>query len=156
MAKIKLSESTGGGYITKEEKNALLKITHAEYDMDFGKVKINLVNERGESMQNNFNLLNSDGTNNDGALKAFSYFARVAVGDWDRDDVEDTEMIGRFIRGDISVREGENKNKNGETMKFANLDKVYMTQDEFTSSKAAQGAEEETEVEDDEDDFDWD
>ena len=155
MAKIKLVE-TGAGFIDKAAKNELLKITSCEYNPDFGKVTMTLADQSGKVMNNNFNLLNADGSNNEGALKAFSYFAKVALGDWDRDDVEDTDLINCYIRGDISLNEGKEKSKTGETMWFANLDKVYMTEDKFTKTKAKKAVQEQEEAAaDDEDDFDW-
>ena len=135
MAKINLAESTGGSYIKEAGKNVLLQITHAKYNQDFGKVEMTLTNEKGETMNNNFGLMNNDGSINEKALKAFSYFARVAVGDWDRDDIEDEELLGCYIRGDIKLTEGKEKNKSGEIMVFANLDKVYSTTDTFNKSK---------------------
>ena len=141
MAKINLAESTGGSYIKEASEKVLLQITHAKYNPDFGKVEMILTNEKGETMNNNFNLLNSDGKSmNEGALKAFSYFARVALGDWDRDDIEDEELVGCYIRGDIKLSEGKEKNKSGEIMVFANLDKVYTTNDSFAKSKVKSAA----------------
>ena len=158
MAKINLSENTGGSYIKEAGKNVLLQITHAKYNPDFGKVEMTLSNEKGETMNNNFGLMNNDGSINEKALKAFSYFARVAVGDWDRDDIEDEELVGCYIRADISLKEGKEKNKDGEIMMFANLDKVYTTNDSFKKSKAKSAVvEDEYEVsEPDAIDEDWD
>ena len=156
MARIKLTESTGGAYINKAEKNALLQITSCEYDPEFGKISMILSNERGETMQNNFRFMNNDGSQNEPALKAFSYFSRVAMGDWTIDGVDDQDLIGKYIRADISLREG--KSKDGEIIKFANLDKVYQTEDEFQASKVKVAAADEVEYEDDvtEEDEDWD
>lgn len=159
MAKINLAESTGGSYIKEAGEKVLLQITHAKYNPDFGKVEIILTNEKGETMNNNFNLLNSDGKSmNEGALKAFSYFARVALGDWDRDDIEDEELVGCYIRGDIKLSEGKEKNKSGEIMVFANLDKVYTTTDSFAKSKVKAAAIDEDDEYDNapETDEDWD
>jgi len=157
MAKINLAESTGGSYIKEAGKNVLLQITNAKYNQDFGKVEMTLSNEKGETMNNNFGLMNNDGSINEKALKAFSYFARVAVGDWDRDDIEDEELVGCYIRADIALREGKEKNKDGETMYFANLDKVYTTSDTFKKSKVKEVVEDEDEdISEDVADEDWD
>ena len=64
MAKITLAESTGGSYIKEAGKNVLLQITAAKYSQDFGKVEMTLTNEKGETMNNNFGLMNNDGSIN--------------------------------------------------------------------------------------------
>lgn len=130
MAKIKLAASTGGAFISKAGKNVLLQIIESDYDQDFGKVSIVLQNKKGETMQNNFNLLDAEGSLKEGALKAFSYFSRVALGDWSKDDIEAEELVGCVLRGDIVMTKGNKPGKSGEDVFFANLDKVYMASDE--------------------------
>lgn len=127
---IKLSESSGK-FISKAGENVLLKITKAKYDQEFGKVEIVLENEHGETVNNNFGLLNQDESANEGAIKAFSYFSRVALGDWGRDEVEEDELVGRFVRADIKMVKGSKPSKDGKVLEFANIDKVYMTEDSF-------------------------
>lgn len=158
MAKINLAESNGA-FINQPGKNVLLVITKAKYDQEYGKVEIVLENEKGEIVNNNYGLLDNDGSINEGALKAFSYFARVAVGDWGRDDIEDEEMIGCFVRCDIEMKEGTKEGKDGKKMEFANIVKSYMTDDRFDrvkkekSAKPSTGKKAKPVVEDDED---WD
>jgi hypothetical protein len=135
MAKIKLVESTGGAYINQAGSKVLLRITKSNYDQDFGKVEITLENEKGELVNNNFGLMSQDGSMNEGAIKAFSYFARVAIGDWGRDDIEDEELVGCYVRADIKMVKGSKPNKDGEILEYANLDKVYMTDDTFDDQK---------------------
>lgn len=160
MAKIELTKMSGSAFIKEAGAKVLLQITHCKYNQEFGKVEMTLTNEKGETMNNNFSLMNSDGSPNEKALKAFSYFACTALGDWDRDDIEDEELVGCYVRGDIKLTEGKEKNKDGETMVFANLDKVYSTSDSFAKSKVKAAEEDEFEDEDDvsEDvaDEDWD
>lgn len=134
MAKITLAESNGA-FINQPGKNVLLRITKAKYDTGFGKVEIVLENENGEIVNNNYNLIDNDGSTNEGALKAFSYFARVAVGDWSRDDIEDEDLVGCFIRCDIEMKEGTKLSKDGKTLEFANIVKSYMTDDKFEPKK---------------------
>ena len=164
MAKIQLSESNGA-YISKAASNVLLKVVVATYDQDFGKVACDLINDKGEIVSNNFGLMRDDGSINDGALKAFSYFSRVVMGDWGRDDIEAEDLVGRCIRADINMVEGKKMNKDGEPMYFANIEKCYMTEDilEITKKKPAQAVasvkskkKPAPAVEDDEDDdADW-
>lgn len=134
MAKINLAESNGA-FISQPGKNVLLVVTKSKYDQEYGKVEMTLENENGEIVSNNFGLIDNDGSINDGALKAFSYFSRVAVGDWGRDDIEDEELIGCFVRADIEMVKGKKEDKNGNIMEFANIAKCYMTNDRFEKAK---------------------
>ena len=118
MAKINLAESNGA-FINQPGKNVLLVVTKSKYDQEYGKVEMTLENENGEIVSNNFGLIDNDGSINEGALKAFSYFSRVAVGDWGRDDIEDEELIGCFIRADIEMVEGKKEGREGKKMEFA-------------------------------------
>lgn len=157
MAKITLAESNGA-FINQPGKNVLLRITKAKYDTEYGKVEIVLENENGEIVNNNYNLIDNDGSTNEGALKAFSYFARVAVGDWGRDDIEDEDLVGCFVRCDIEMKTGKKEDKNGNIMEFANIVKSYMTDDAFEPKKKEKSAKPAAKkskpvVEDDED---WD
>ena len=137
MAKIQLVESSASNYINQAGKQVLLRITKSHYDQDFGKVEIALENEKGEIVNNNFGLMSQDGSMNEGAIKAFSYFARVAIGDWGRDDIEDEELVGCFIRADIKMVKGTKPNKDGEILEYANLEKVYVTDDKFGAKASA-------------------
>lgn len=134
MAKINLAESNGT-FISQPGKNVLLVVTKSKYDQEYGKVEMTLENENGEIVSNNFGLIDNDGSINEGALKAFSYFSRVAVGDWGRDDIEDEELIGCFVRADIEMVEGKKEGREGKKMEFANIAKCFMTNDRFERAK---------------------
>lgn len=123
MAKIALAASNGQ-FISEAGEKVLLIITKAHYDSEFGKVEIELKNEKGEIITNNYGLLDKEGEQSEGALKAFSYFTRVAMNDWGVDDVEPEDLVGKFIRADIELEKGTKAT-------FANIKKSYMTEDSF-------------------------
>lgn len=129
MAKINLSESNGQ-FIKEAGKKVLLQITKAQYDQEYGKVEIELKNEKGETVNNNFGLMGNDGSINEPALKAFSYFTRVAMGDWGVQEVEEEELIGNWLRADIKLTKGSKPDKEGNDIYFANIEKIYMISDE--------------------------
>lgn len=131
MAKIRLSQ--GGGFISSEGKNVLLKVISAEYKQDFGKINITLVNKTGQSIQNNF-VISRNGKDNEGALKAFSFFARQVMGTY-VDDIEIEELIGRYVLADIKLVKGTRQNEQGEDVYFANIDKVYETDKRFDTEE---------------------
>lgn len=126
---IKLSQSNGM-FIKEAGKKVLLQITKANYDQEFGKVELEFKNERGEIINENYNLMANDGSINEPALKAFSYFTRVAMGDWGVQEVEEEELIGKWLRADIKMTKGSKPDKEGNAIYFANIEKIYMITDD--------------------------
>ena len=97
MARIPMT----GGFQIMPEGEQVLKITKAEYEEDFGKAIFILENAKGQTCQERFSLLNQDGTPNERALGAFSFFAKTAMNDFDMEDVDPTELVGHDIRAEI-------------------------------------------------------
>ena len=117
MARIPMT----GGFQIMPEGEQVLKITKAEYDEDFGKATFILENVKGQTCQENFNLLNQDGTPNEKALNAFSFFAKNAMNDFDMEDVDPTELIGRFIRAEVIHNKVPSTKDPTKMMTFVNL-----------------------------------
>ena len=97
MARITMT----GGFQIMPEGEQVLKITAAEYDEDFGKAVFTLANAKGQTCQERFGLLMQDGSPNERALNAFSFFAKTAMNDFDLEDVDPTELVGRYIRAEV-------------------------------------------------------
>lgn len=117
MARITMT----GGFRPIPEGVHVLKITKAEYDEDFGKAIFTLENEQGLSCQERFSLLNNDCTTNDKALTAFSFFAKTAMNDYDMEDIDPVELVGRYIRAEV-IHKKEPSNKDPKKMMtFVNL-----------------------------------
>ena len=68
-----------------------------------------------------FSLLKSDGSPNEGALNAFSYFAKTALNDFELSEIDHEDLIGCFIECDVEHEVQENKNKPGKTVTFVRL-----------------------------------
>ena len=97
MARIPMT----GGFQIMPEGEQVLKITKAEYDVDFGKAVFTLTNVKGQTCLERFSLLNQDNTPNEKALGAFSFFAKTAMNNFDLEDVDPEELVGRFIRAEV-------------------------------------------------------
>ena len=97
MARIPMT----GGFQIMPEGEQVLKITAAEYDEDFGKAIFTLANAKGQTCQERFGLLNKDGTPNEKALGAFSFFAKTALNNFDIEDVDPVELVGHFIKAEV-------------------------------------------------------
>lgn len=99
-----------GGFTMMSEGEQILKITEATYKEDFGKVKLTMANASGQKHFENFTLVNKDGDMNDGACNAFSALAKTALRDPDAEDVDVEELVGCYLKGEITYREYEDKN----------------------------------------------
>lgn len=131
MAKITLT-SGGAGFIAEEGKDVLLKVTKAEYNEEFGRINVTLSNAKGESISNRYQI-RRNGKINEGALKAFSYFARQCVGHY-VEDIDPEELVGKYILADIVGFESDRTDDDGEPIIYYNIDKVYSTPQTFKTT----------------------
>ena len=117
MAKIGLTE----GFTLIPEGTHVFKITNVNYKEEFGKMEVTLQTNGGSKHIERFSLLKTDGSPNEGALNAFSYFARVAMNDSGLTEIDHTDLIGCFIECDVTHDIVPNKNKPGQTLTFVRL-----------------------------------
>lgn len=75
MAKIGLSD----GFSLIPEGTHIFKITGVSYKEAFGKLEITMQTQSGAKHIERFSLLKTDGSPNEGALNAFSYFAKIRI-----------------------------------------------------------------------------
>ena len=98
------------------------KITKVDYDEKFGKMEIELVTKNGQKHTERFTLLDNTGEINQKAINAFSFFARVAMNNFQIDSLDHEELVGHFIRGKIEHTKSNKPNpKTGKYATFANI-----------------------------------
>lgn len=95
MAKIKLSK---GGFTPIPEGEHIFKITKVDYDEDFGKVEIDMVTVDGKKHIERFSLIRNDGELNEGALNAFSYFAKTALDDFSVEEIDPKDLENCYMK----------------------------------------------------------
>ena len=117
MARIPMT----GGFQMMPEGEQVLKITKAEYDEDFGKAIFVLENAKGQTCQERFSLLNQDGSPNEKAMGAFSFFAKTALNDFDIEDVDPVELVGCFIKAEVIHNKVPSNKEPGKMLTFVNL-----------------------------------
>ena len=142
MAKMKLSEST---FTLIPEGTAIFKVTEVDdskYE-DFGKLSVKLQTAKGETHTENFSLVKKSGELNEGALKAWSYFARVCLNNFQADEIDTQDIVGCYIQATVKHEEFESNKEPGKMLKSARLSD-YTTATGFAGKVA----------EDDEDDLD--
>lgn len=117
MARIPMT----GGFQIMPEGEQVLKITAAEYDEDFGKAIFTLTNAKGQTCQERFSLMNQDGSPNEKALGAFSFFAKTALNDFDIEDVDPEELVGHYIKAEVIHNKVPSTKDPSKMMTFVNL-----------------------------------
>ena len=118
MAKIKLSE---GGFQLIPEGVTIFKIVEVDYKEDFGKMKVEMQTKSGQKHIENFSLLTKSGEVNEGALKAFSYFAKTALNNYQLDEIDETDLIGCYIQATVKHEDFESNKEPGKMLKSARL-----------------------------------
>ena len=118
MARIKLSE---GGFNLIPEGVATFKIVDVEYKEDFGKMKVIMQTKSGAKHTEQFMLLDKKGEINDGALKAFSYFAKTALNNYNLDEIDESDLIGCYITATVKHEEFESNRTPGRMLKSVRL-----------------------------------
>ena len=111
MAKIKLSE---GGFSLIPEGTTTFKITEVEYKEDFGKLTVNMQTKTGAKHTERFSLLKANGEVNEGAIKAFSYFAKTALNNFGLDEIDDQAIVGCYITATVTHEDYDYVNKDGD------------------------------------------
>jgi len=118
MARIKLSE---GGFTPIPEGEHIFKIVKSNYDEDFGKLEIEMVTQSGQKHVERFHLINNEGEVNEGALNAFSYFAKTALNNFNLDEIDHTDIEGCYIKATVvHNKQPSNKDPN-KIVTFVNL-----------------------------------
>lgn len=93
MAKIALSE----GFTLIPEGTHIFQITDVVYKEEFGKLEVKMKTAKGQSHTERFNLMKSDGSMNEGAINAFSYFAKTALNDYTLTEIDHQDLVDCFI-----------------------------------------------------------
>lgn len=96
MATIKLAENTFNIIPEGLTTFKVMEVDESKYE-DFGKIAVKLQTAKGETHIENFGLQKSNGDINEGALKAWSYFARVCLNDFSVDEIDTQDIVGCFI-----------------------------------------------------------
>jgi hypothetical protein len=120
MAIINLGEFKGFTLIPEGWHD--FKIVKVDYDEKFGKMEIQLVTKSGQKHTERYMLLDNSGEINQGGVNAFSFFARVAMNDFQIDSIDHEDLVGKFIRGKIEHTKSKKPSpRTGKYNTFANI-----------------------------------
>ena len=116
------------GFTIIPEGNHIFRIYDVEYNPDFGKLIVKMVNAKGIIHIERFSLMGNDGNPNDAACNAFSYFAKTALNNFALEEIDHTDIIGRYIGGEITHTKLPSKKDPNETLTFANIGKKWVAE----------------------------
>ena len=117
MAKIPLTD----GFQIIPEGSHVFQIVKVDYDEEFGKMEITMLTQDGLQHIERFSLLKKDGEVNDGAMNAFSYFAKVALNDFSVKEIDEQDLKGCFMRCVVEHEQVESNRTAGKMLTFARL-----------------------------------
>lgn len=100
MAKIKLSESTFSLIPEGTHTFKVMEVNDTKYE-DFGKIEVKLQTAKGETHVETFTLIKANGDLNEGALKAWSYFARTCLNNFRADEIDTQDIVGCYITATV-------------------------------------------------------
>ena len=118
MATIQMTART---FTVCPEGRHIFRIYKVDFNQDFGQVTVYLVNAQGDTHRETFRLMRPDGSMNDGACSAFSFFARTALNDYSREAIDHTELVNHYIGAEVVHNVQPNRNDPTKTVTFVNL-----------------------------------
>mgnify|MGYP006873263752 CR=1 FL=1 len=116
MARIPMTN----GFMVIPEGEYVFRIYDAKYDEEFGRITVKMVTAKGMTHTERFSIKTADGFN-EGALNAFSYFARTATQDYESDDIDPEQLINRYIKAVVEHNIVPSNKEEGKTVTFARL-----------------------------------
>jgi hypothetical protein len=100
MAKMKLAESTFTLIPEGVTTFKVMEVDDSKYE-DFGKIAVKLQTAKGETHTEQFTLIKANGDLNEGALKAWSYFARTCLNNFRADEIDTQDIVGCYITATV-------------------------------------------------------
>jgi hypothetical protein len=99
----------------------VFRIYKVDYNEEFGKLTIYLVNAQGITHQERYSLMGQGGEINEGACNAFSFFAKTTLNDFSLEAVDPAMLVDRYIKAEIThTKVPSNKDPN-KTVTFVHL-----------------------------------
>ena len=117
MATIRM---TSGFEICPEGKH-IFRIYKVDYDEEFGKIAVYLVNAQGITHIERFSLMGNNGEMNDKACNAFSFFAKTALNNFHVEEIDHNDLVNHYIGGEITHTRQPSRNDPSKNVTFANI-----------------------------------
>ena len=125
-----------GGFAIVPEGTHVFRIYNVEYDQTFGKLVVHMVNAQGITHKERFGLMKNDGSMNDGACNAFSFFAKTALDNFGLEEIDHTDLINHYIKADVTHTKVESTKEEGKILTFPKLESFSIAK-EFDTTPVA-------------------
>lgn len=99
----------------------VFRIYKVEYDEEFGKLTIHLVNAQGITHQERYSLFGQNGEMNEKACNAFSYFAKTAMRNYALEEIDHNDLVNHYIKAEVVHTALPSTKDPTKTITFANL-----------------------------------
>ena len=99
----------------------IFRIYKVEYNEEFGKLVVHLVNAQGVTHQERYSLMRQNGEINEGACAAFSFFAKTALNDFSLEAVDPAMLVDRYIKAQVTHDKVPSNNDPNKILTFAHL-----------------------------------
>ena len=108
------------------EGRHIFRIYKVDYNPEFGKLNVYMVNAQGITHVERFSLMNASGEMNDKACNRFSFFAKTALDNFSLEEIDHNDLVNHFIGCEISHTTMLNRNDPSKTVTFVNIDKSWV------------------------------
>lgn len=145
---MKLSESTFTLIPEGVTTFKVMEVNEEKYE-DFGKLEVKLQTVKGKTHIERFSLKKSNGELNEGALKAWSYFARTCLNNFDADEIDTQDIVGCYITATVKHEtytrtKGEKAGTEATTVRLTD----YTTASSFGNSKPTETEDSDADLDD--------
>lgn len=89
------------GFTVCPEGKHIFRIYKVDYNTDFGKLNVHMINAQGITHIERFSLMNQNGDMNDKACNAFSFFAKTALNNFALEEIDHTDLVNHYIGCEI-------------------------------------------------------
>lgn len=98
----------------------IFRIYKVDYNEEFGKLVVHMVNAQGITYQERFSLIGNGGVPNEKACNAFSYFAKTALNNFALEAIDHNDLVGHYIKMEIVHNTLPSSSDPTKTVTFAN------------------------------------
>ena len=109
------------GFTVCPEGVHTFRIYKVDYNEEFGKLVVHLVNAQGITHQERFSLMGADGNINEKACAAFSFFAKTALNDFAIEAVDPQTLVDHYIKAEVTHTKAPSTRDPNKTVTFANF-----------------------------------
>lgn len=116
---------TSGFAICPEGKH-IFRIYQVDYNPDFGKLTVYMVNAQGVKHTERFSLMRQSGEMNEQACNAFSFFAKTALNNFEITEIDHNDLVDHYIGGTIAHTKSPSRNDPTKEVTFANMTEKWV------------------------------